>query len=129
MKILIFIRLQQLKFLVRHSRSDQKFRLIMVLFLFLISLVLTLTKNPIIYLTFPTAFAIIVQHYRKDYLLLKKTGLLIQITIFIEYFIISLPFIIAGIIFKHLMSITVYILFLAILPHVYPILTDDSKDI
>lgn len=127
MKTLVFIRLQQIKFLIRHSRFDQKLRMIVIVILFLISLLLTCTKDPVIYLIFPTIFSISIQHFRKDYLLLKKTGLTIQMAIFFEYLILSSPFIIAGIIFKHTMAVTVFVFYLAILPHVYPILNNNSK--
>ena len=127
MKTLVFIRLQQIKFLIRHSRFDQKLRLTVILILFMISLFLTRTKNPFIYLLFPTIFAIVIQHFRKDYFLLQKTGLSIYTAIFIEYLILSSPFIIAGIVFGHTGAIAVFILFLAILPHVYPILNNDSR--
>ncbi len=127
MKILFFIRLQQIKFLLRHSRFDQKLRLIVVIIFFMISLLLTCTKNPFIYLLLPTISAIAIQHFRKDYFLLKKTGLFVHTTIFFEYFILTSPFIITGILFKHNMAIFVFVLFLAILPHVYPILHSDSN--
>jgi hypothetical protein len=80
------------------------------------------TKNPVIYLVFPTALAIIIQHFRKDYFLLKKTGLFIHTTIFFEYLFLSSPFVLAGILFGHTMAIIIFVLFLIILPHVYPIL-------
>ncbi len=127
MKTLVFIRLQQIKFLIRHARFDQKIRLIVIMVLFFISLLLICTKNPFIYLIFPAIFSIAIQHFRKDYFLLKKTGLSIHIAIFIEYLILSSPFIIAGIVFKHTMAVTVFVFFLAILPHVYPILNNNSN--
>jgi hypothetical protein len=88
---------------------------------------LTSTKNPFIYLIFPAILAMVIQHFRKDYLLLKKTGLYIHTAIFIEYIIISSPFIIAGIIFKQAMAVSIFVIFLAILPHVYPIIHDNSR--
>lgn len=127
MKTLVFIRVQQLKFLIRHARFDQKLRLIVILVLFLISLLLTCTKNPFVYLLFPTILSIAIQHFRNDYLLLKKTGLTIHIAIFLEYLMLSSPFIIAGIVFRHSMAVIVFIFYLAILPHVYPILNNNSK--
>lgn len=127
MKTLVFIRLQQIKFLIRQSRMDQKLRLLSVIFLFIISVLLTWTKNPAIYFIFPALFSIGIQHFRKDYLLLKKTGLFIHAAIFAEYIILSSPFLIAGIILRHTMAVVIYIIFLAILPHVYPILNNDSK--
>jgi len=125
MKTLVFIRLQQIKFLLKHSRLNQKLRLLAIAILFLLSLVLTCTKNPFIYLLFPTVFIIAIQHNRKDFLLLKKTGLFVHTTIFIEYLVLTFPFLLAGVILGHIMSILIFIVFLLVLPYVYPILNSD----
>ncbi len=120
MKILVFIRLEQLRSLLRNSNNSLKRRLIAFLLLFLLCIISISTRKPLIYLAIPCILIFLLHTFRNDFDLLKKMGLSVYKIVLTEYLILSLPYLIAGIVFHHSLGVIFLIIYILILPTTHP---------
>lgn len=116
MKILLFIRAEQFRALLRNRGKSKKILALMFILLFLISMCSIISGKSGIYLTIPGILLLILHSVRNDYYLLKKTGLSAYTIMLIEYLLLTLPNLVAGILNMHFTGVILLSAFIIILP-------------
>jgi lysylphosphatidylglycerol synthetase-like protein (DUF2156 family) len=116
MKILAYIRGEQLKYLLREPQSQQMHRFVIFSLIYLFCLFLLTLENKFIYCFSQCAFLILIHFFRSDYKLLKKMGLPVYAILLTEYMLLSLPGIIIIIFFNHSIGFGILFMFVFLLP-------------
>jgi hypothetical protein len=120
MKVLVYIRVEQLKSLLKDPYNPRMYRFVPFVLLFIVCALTIWTHNPMIYFIIHFIFLLLIHVFRNDYKLLKKMGLSVYTIIFTEYFCLSLPVITAGIVFQQPIGIAILMTYLLLLPCTQP---------
>ena len=115
MKTLLYVRWQQLRRLFRRSvlRSNRNYWIAFLLFIVLV--VMLARKNLHFYLVVPAIVSLFIHFTRKDESLIRKAGLNARLVMFIEYLLISAPFILTCILHQLFGSILLLLAFLSVI--------------
>jgi O-antigen ligase len=90
------------------------------IFLFIFSALLGLTALPWLYLSVAALFIVILHLLRSDIELIKKTQLNIPLLMLVEYLMLSIPFLIMGIVQQKTVHVLIYVIFLVCIPYLIP---------
>ena len=116
MKTLFFIRWMQFLDIYKRYGFRKKLEIFILSIAGLIILLISINRAPYIFYSFPILISIILQINRKDYDLLKKTGLTLHAIFSFEYLMLSVPFLTIAMFQKRFEYVLFLILFLIILP-------------
>jgi hypothetical protein len=116
MKTLLYIRRMQFQDFIMHSSIKKRLELLILVATVLVLLSFSLLHANYIFYSIPILVCLFVQLFRKDYILLKKTGIALHKICSIEYLALSIPFIITAIFQKRFEYAFISIIFLFLLP-------------
>ena len=115
MRTLLYIRWQQLRELFINPSLFTKRSYVIAVLLLILFVALLAKKNIHFYMVIPATIALLIHFTRTDQILIKKSGLNLQMVMFTEYLIISVPFIIICLFHKLFDSIGILLVFLSLL--------------
>lgn len=115
MRTLLYIRWQQIRGLFRKPAllSNRSYWIAFLLFVILVALLAK--RNLHFYLIVPAIISLIVHFTRNDGSLIKKAGLNARLVMFIEYLLISFPFILTCLLQQLFISTLLLLAFLTLL--------------
>lgn len=115
MKALIYIRVQQVKLMFERNGEMRRKFLIHVIIYFFVAFPLILTKTPLLYFPLPGLILLSISFMRTDLALLKKAGVFPFSIFFIEYLLISMPFLLTSLLLGYFYSIAIYSILIVVL--------------